>query len=85
MTRMAPYRRPRGTLVDGVPLGYIIERDSKNRLDAIADRMGVSSAVFIEWMVDHVDLTEDGVPVRWTPAAKSTELDGTEVDTADPH
>lgn len=62
---MAPYRRPRGTLRDGAHLGYAIERDAKNRLDALADHAKVSSAVFLEQLIAHVELNERGLPVWW--------------------
>ena len=62
---MAPARRPRGTLRDPVQLGWAVERPSKDRFDAIADRLGISSAVFFERVVDHLDLDARGVPVWW--------------------
>lgn len=66
-TRVSKPRRPRGTRVDPVPLGYAIERDSKSQLDAMAARAGVSTSVFIERMVDHVqtELDPEGRPVWW--------------------
>ncbi|CAI7614675.1 unnamed protein product [Penicillium discolor] len=50
---MAPRRRPRGSLVDPVPLGYVVERSAKERLDRLADQAAVSSAVI------------RGLPVTW--------------------
>lgn len=62
---MAAHRRPRGTLVDPVLLGWSVERASKARFEAIADRLGVSSAVFFERVEAHLELDARGVPVWW--------------------
>ena len=62
---MAPRRRPRGTLLDPVSMGYEVERASKAKLDAVAERAGVSSAVLFERMVEHLELTDQGLPVWW--------------------
>lgn len=62
---MAPRRRPRGTLVNPVSIGYEVEREAKEQFDAIAERLGVSSAVFFEQVVAHIDLTSEGVPTWW--------------------
>lgn len=65
--RVSKPRRPRGTRVDPVPLGYAIERDSKSQLDAMASRAGVSTSVFIERLIEHVqtELDPQGRPVWW--------------------
>ncbi len=62
---MAPRRRPRGTRLDPVPLGYVVERAAKTRLDKIAENAGVSSAVMLEHIIDSVALTSRGLPVTW--------------------
>jgi len=68
---MAPRRRPRGSLIDPAQLGYAIERVSKDRLDKIAAKAGVSSAVMLEHIIDNVALTGRGLPVTWP---ETTEL-----------
>ena len=70
---MAPYRRPRGTLNDPVPMGYVVERAAKDRFDAIADSLEISSAVFFERVVEHLELDERGVPAWWTYPVPSTD------------
>ena len=70
---MAPARRPRGTLIDPTQLGWAVERASKDRFDAIADRLEISSAVFFERVVEHHELDERGVPVWWTYPVPSTD------------
>lgn len=62
---MAPRRRPRGTLVDPVPLGYVVERSAKDRLDRLADQAAVSSAVMFEHIIENLELTSRGLPVTW--------------------
>lgn len=62
---MAPRRRPRGSLVDPVPIGYVVERAAKKKLDDIADRAGVSSAVMFEHIIEQLPLTGRGLPLTW--------------------
>jgi hypothetical protein len=71
---MAPKRRPRGTLVDPVPIGYEVERVAKDKFDAIADRVGVSRAVMFELVVDHLELTDQGIPTWMPPKSREGEL-----------
>lgn len=62
---MAPRRRPRGSLLDPVPLGYVVEREAKQKLDRIADQASVSSAVMFEHIIEHLELTARGLPTTW--------------------
>lgn len=71
---MAVRRRPRGTLLDPVNMGYQVERVSKEQFDAIAERAGVSSAVLFEAVVEHLELTDQGIPTWWTPLPRDGEL-----------
>lgn len=61
-------RLPRGTRVDPVQTPWVIERAAKERFDAIARNAGMSSAVFLEAVIDHLasELTIRGVP-SWLP------------------
>ena len=70
---MAVRRRARGTLTNPTPIGYEVERASKERFDAIAERSGVSSAVFFERVVENIELTSAGIPVWW-PEQTNEEL-----------
>lgn len=63
---MAVKRRERGTLVDGVQLSWEVERDAKERFERIATRAGLSAALFFESVVEHLELTDQGVP-PWVP------------------
>ena len=70
---MAPRRRPRGTLVDPVNIGYEVERPSKQLFDSLAERCGVSSAVFFERVVEQIPLDSNGIPTWW-PEQTNEEL-----------
>lgn len=50
---------------DPVPTGYVIERATKERLDALAEHANVSSALFFERLVENVELNERGLPIWW--------------------
>lgn len=60
-------RLPWGTRKEPVRLGWAIEGARKKRLDALAKQAGVSSAVFLEAMIDHVEaeVTTEGLPSWW--------------------
>jgi len=62
---MAPRRRPRGTLVDPINVGYEVERPSKELFEALAERCGVSGAVFFEHVVANIPLNDEGLPTWW--------------------
>ncbi|WP_181431234.1 hypothetical protein [Curtobacterium sp. MCBD17_021] len=63
---MTARRRPRGTLVDPVLPGWRIERAAKERLETLARNAGVSAAVMVELLTEHVEVTDQGIPV-WMP------------------
>ncbi|WIB72618.1 hypothetical protein [Curtobacterium sp. MCBD17_026] len=63
---MAARRRPRGTMVDPVTPGWRIERAAKDRVEAWARNAGVSAAVMVELLTEHVEVTDQGIPV-WMP------------------
>ncbi len=47
---------------------------SKDKFDAIADRAGVSRAVMFELVVDHLELTDQGIPTWMPPKSREGEL-----------
>lgn len=75
VAHMAPRRLPRGTRQHPVRVPYAIEGAKKERLDALARHAGVSTAILLERMIDHLDdeLGEDGLPTWW-PADEQQEL-----------
>lgn len=52
-----------------ISLGWTVEQDARDQVDRMAHRANVSSAVFFERMVEHVEteLTAQGIP-SWWPA-----------------
>lgn len=79
-TNEPPRRRKRGTLVDPVPLGWAVERPTKERIDALARNAGVSSAVMLEHIVANLVVSDRGLPATWPdPPLKDGELP---IDTA---
>lgn len=71
---MAPRRRPRGSLVDPVNLGYEVERPSKTKLERLAENAGVSGAVMFEHVMEHLAVTDQGLPATWPASARDGEL-----------
>lgn len=71
---MAARRLPRGTRHDPVALGWEVERNVRDRLKSIASNMGVSAAVLIQHMEEHLELTDQGVPTWWEPLPRDNEL-----------
>lgn len=67
-------KRPTGELVDPVGMNYVVNRQYKERLSAIAANAGVSAAVMFEKIIEHTDLTDQGVPIWWTPLPRDEEL-----------
>lgn len=63
---MAPRRLPRGTRVDPVALGYVVERPAKERFDGIASSMGISSAALFDLMIETMPVNDRGWPA-WLP------------------
>lgn len=66
-------KRPRGTSVDPVQLGLVVERSAKARLKLMAERAGVSQAVMFEFVMEHMPIDARGLPESWP----EVEEDGT--------
>ncbi|PQZ53199.1 hypothetical protein CQ040_16630 [Microbacterium sp. MYb54] len=76
---MARIQRRRGSLIDPVIPGWRIERQNKERAEAIASRAGVSTSELIEQLLEHVELTDQGIPTWMPPRDRDGELP---IDTA---
>ena len=63
---MAIRRRERGTLKNPVTLGWVVQKQQREKFIAIAERADVSAAVLFEQVVDHLELTDQGIP-PWMP------------------
>lgn len=78
VAHMSAARLPRNTRVDPVKFGYVIDRPYKDRFEQLALHAGVSGAVFLEALLDHLEteLTDRGLPEWWpAPEPKDGELD----------
>ena len=75
-TSVAGVRRlPRGTRLNPKRVGWLIEESKKLRFEQMADRCGVSAAVFLERVVDHLEteVTDRGAPSWWLEPAPRDE------------
>lgn len=69
-------RKPRGTRVDPVGLGWAVEREAKDAFQVIAARANMSAAELFELTTGHLlaELGDDGLP-NWLPRrSKGEEL-----------
>lgn len=74
---MTVRRLPRGTRVKPVRVSWLIEEARKERFDELAAQAGVSSAVFLESVIEHLEneLTDQGLPNWWPePVPNDEEL-----------
>lgn len=55
-------------------MGYEVERVAKARLDRVAEIAGVSSAVMFEHIIEHLELTDQGLPLTWPANPRDGEL-----------
>lgn len=71
-------RRAQGAAIGNVALYTRINPEAAAIADAVAERVGLSKAEFVEAVMFHLGTTldEDGVPTWWTlPTAEAEELD----------
>lgn len=78
---MAVLRRERGSRVKPKVFGFTIEEESSEQISKVSQRMGTSRSHLIDLLIEHLELTDEGVPTWWTPQTKTTELDGMEGNT----
>lgn len=81
------HQRKKASLVDPVIPGWRIERASRDRVAAIARKSGISASQLVDLMIEHLELTDQGVP-PWIPELpRDGEIDmsgveGAAIDTA---
>ena len=66
-------------MISPTNLSYTVEGASKERFEAIARRSGLTAALFFEAVVDHLELTDQGIPPWIPPLSLDGELP---IDTA---
>lgn len=71
---MTVRRAPRGSRIAPVRAAWSIELSRKERFDQIARNSGVTSSVFLELVIDHLEdeLSDRGVP-NWMPQPEPNE------------
>jgi len=75
---MTVERLPRNTRLNPKRVSWLIEESKKQRFEQLAEHAGVSAAVFLERVIDHLEdeLTDRGLPEWWpAPEKKDGELD----------
>ena len=75
---MTAARLPRDTRTDPVKFGYVVDGPYKASFELMANRAGVSGAVFLERWIEHerANLTDRGLPSWWPePETNPEELD----------
>lgn len=63
---MSTPRRPKGSVKDPIPLGWRVERESRDMFTDLAAKAGVSGAALFDLMVQTLELDERGLPT-WVP------------------
>ncbi len=66
--RMKPARVPRDTRIEPVKFGgYVVDKVYREKFERIVDRTGVSGALFLERLIEHLEdeLDERGFPAWW--------------------
>lgn len=66
------FRRPRGSLTDPVQAGWVLERAAKDLAAAYAHRYGVGMSEFMQLVIEHLVIDEDG-SVRMNPLPPRTD------------
>lgn len=78
VSHMTAARLPRDTRNFPVKFGYVVDRPYKVSFERMANRAGVSGAVFLERWIEHEmsNLTDRGLPSWWPePETNPEELD----------
>ena len=61
-------RRERGSLENSKKVALWFEADANSRLTAIANAAGTTRSALAQWLIDEVEVDEDGVPHGWADA-----------------
>lgn len=72
-------RAPRGSRHDAVDLRLLSAPENKELLRLMAKRAGVSMSVMLDHILEHLELSDQGVPVTWGEIETDGELP---IDTA---
>lgn len=79
VSHMKPARVPRDTRLEPVKFGgFVVDKSYRETFERVVKRTGVSGAMFLERLIDHLgdELDERGFPVWWPDKQlKDGELD----------
>lgn len=67
---MSTPRRPKGSVNDPTPLGWRVERESRDKFTELAAKAGISGAALFDLMVQTLELDDRGLPT-WVPRVDS--------------
>lgn len=67
---MSTPRRPKGSVRDPIPLGWRVERESRDTFTRLAAKAGISGAALFDLMVQSIELDDRGLPT-WVPREDS--------------
>lgn len=63
---MSTPRRPKGSMKDPIPLGWRVERESRDKFTDLAAKAGISGAALFDLMVETLEIDDRGLPT-WVP------------------
>ena len=61
-------RRESGSLENSKKVALWFEADANSRLTAIANAAGTTRSALAQWLIDEVEVDEDGAPQGWADA-----------------
>lgn len=67
---MSSPRRPKGSMRDPIPLGWRVERESRDKFTELAAKAGISGAALFDMMVETLEIDDRGLPT-WVPREDS--------------
>lgn len=73
VSRVSSRRRARGAAKNASPLFVRIDPQMIAVADEVAERLGVSKAEFMEEVLRHLELNDEGVPNWWTRSVPKRE------------
>lgn len=61
-------RRERGSLENSKKVALWFEADANSRLTKIANAAGTTRSALAQWLIDQVEVDEEGIPLGWAEA-----------------
>lgn len=67
MNLVAATRRPRGSLVAPLRVGFVLEASANDRLAAASMKADITKSELVQWLIVHFLDEESGLPLGYTP------------------